>query len=86
MSDCPLCRAEKLSEWFFEDEVCYVCICVTCHLPMIVLRHHGKPSEQELEHLKCISKKVFPEKQWRGYARSIPMEQHFHQHFIEKLS
>ena len=78
--DCPLCQAEKLSEWFFEDEVCYICTCITCHRIMVVYRYHGEPTHQELDHIKEVSKKLFPSKKFRGFRRQI--FDHFHENLI----
>ena len=80
MTDCPLCRAEKLSEWKHEDEICYVCRCITCHRWQIVLRHHGEPTQKELEHIKEVSKRLFPDKKFRGFRRKI--FDHYHEHLI----
>ena len=77
---CLLCRKEKLTKWFYEDSVCWVAICITCGRPMVVLDHHGEPTEAELEHIKQVSKKVFPDKQFRGYRRRI--FDHYHEHLI----
>jgi len=79
-SSCPLCRGKKLSEWFWNDEVCWVAECTHCHQPMIVLNHHGEPTEKELQHMKIVSKKLFPDKGWRGVRRQI--QGHFHEHLI----
>jgi len=79
-SNCPLCRKEKLTEWLWNDNICWVCDCSNCRQPMIVLNHHGEPTERELEHMKIISKKLFPDKRWRGVRRQF--KDHFHEHFI----
>ena len=49
---------------------------------MIVLNHHGEPTPKELEHMKIISKKLFPDKRWRGIRRQL--KDHFHEHFVDK--
>ena len=45
---CLLCSAERLTDWHFEDEQCWVADCVVCSTPMIVWRTHGLP-DAELE-------------------------------------
>lgn len=40
---CLLCRAERLTEWYFEDDVCWIADCMICSTPMCVWRHHGLP-------------------------------------------
>jgi len=51
---------------------------------MMVLKHHGEPTEEELEHLKAVSMEQFPDKVWRGYRRKI--KDHWHEHLIAKAS
>jgi len=46
--DCLLCSADRVTDWLFEDEECWVADCVVCRTPMIVWRAHGLP-EAELE-------------------------------------
>ncbi len=41
--DCLLCRAERMTAWHLEDEVCWVADCVVCATPMVVWRTHGIP-------------------------------------------
>lgn len=77
---CPLCRADKITPWIYEDEVCWIAKCKTCGGDMIVLWHHGEPTLKELDHLKKVSQKIFPDKKWRGYRRMI--KDHWHEHFI----
>ncbi len=77
---CILCRKEKLTHWFYDDHICWIAECKTCGRPMIVLDHHGEPTAEELEHIKQVSKKVFPDKQFRGYRRRI--FDHFHEHLV----
>jgi hypothetical protein len=45
---CLLCTAEKVTEWHFADDTCWVADCLVCRTPMIVWRTHGLP-ERELE-------------------------------------
>lgn len=46
--DCPLCSAERVTSWHFEDEECWIADCLVCSTPMVVWRAHGLP-EPELE-------------------------------------
>lgn len=81
--NCPLCKLAKgniITNLYWEDEICVIVDCSSCGLPQIVLKHHGEPSEKELEHMKMMSKKLFPDKKWRGVRRQI--QGHFHEHFI----
>jgi hypothetical protein len=37
---CLLCRAEKITEWFHEDDDCWIAECTQCSLPMVVWKEH----------------------------------------------
>jgi len=39
--NCPLCTAEHVTRWFSEDEICWVALCKTCSVPMVVAQKHG---------------------------------------------
>ena len=43
---CLLCRGERLTEWHFEDETCWIADCMVCATPMIVWRTHGLPDSE----------------------------------------
>ncbi|MEX1046280.1 MAG: hypothetical protein WD050_02580 [Actinomycetota bacterium] len=40
---CPLCVAERVTEWHLEDEECWVADCLVCATPMVVWKTHGIP-------------------------------------------
>ena len=42
--DCPLCVAERVTAWHFEDDQCWVADCMVCATPMIVWKPHGLPN------------------------------------------
>ncbi len=49
---CDLCEAAKLTEWFHEDDVCWIAECDICATPMVVWRHHGvAPPADQLAHM-----------------------------------
>ena len=58
-SACVLCEAERLTEWYFEDEACWVTDCIVCMTPMVVWRTHGLPDDDTeaslLRHLERIA-------------------------------
>lgn len=37
---CDLCDAERITPWYFEDDLCWVAECEFCAVPMVVLRNH----------------------------------------------
>ena len=43
---CELCEAARLTEWFFEDDECWIAECESCYVPMVVWRvHDNAPSD-----------------------------------------
>jgi hypothetical protein len=51
-SGCMLCRAERITPWYHEDDVCWIAQCEICAVPMVVWRSHGvTPPPAELEHM-----------------------------------
>lgn len=79
MKDCELCRAEKLTEWKYEDDVVFVCRCVSHPDKWLIVlkRHTSQPTQEEMEYMRKIAERFFPSKQFRG-PKSIP--EHFHLH------
>ena len=50
---CMLCRAEKITPWFHEDDVCWIAECDICAVPMVVWRFHGtRPPTEHLDHMR----------------------------------
>lgn len=76
---CPLCKAEKLTEWVYEDEICWVAYCQTHRDKLIIVlkRHTSFPTQEELQHIKKVSLK-WPEKHWRD-PQSIRDHYHLHE-------
>jgi hypothetical protein len=48
---CELCEAAKLTEWFFDDDVCWIAECESCSVPMVVWRVHGAEPSEEIKSL-----------------------------------
>ena len=38
--ECELCEAAHTTDWFFEDELCWVAECEMCWVPMVVWKRH----------------------------------------------
>ncbi len=54
----PLCEAEELTEWYYEDDLIYICDCLSCEVPMAVIKRHDvEPTEEERLRIarKCYS-------------------------------
>jgi hypothetical protein len=81
--DCPLCRAERITEWYLEDDDCWVTDCMVCMTPMIVWRSHGLPDAETetalLARLEPIARGRYPDGYYvDGERRRIP--DHWHAH------
>ncbi len=49
---CELCEAARITEWFHEDDICWVAACEVCDVPMVVWKQHGEqPPDAEVEHM-----------------------------------
>ncbi|CAB4945262.1 unannotated protein [freshwater metagenome] len=49
---CDLCEAARLTEWFYEDDVCWIAECEICAVPMVVWRVHStSPASETLSHM-----------------------------------
>lgn len=93
MSDsahCELCEAAKLTEWFHEDDRCWIAECEACSVPMVVWRSHGtEPPVDDVAHMHaCLAKvgdQVFGANDWflDDNMRQIP--DHYHAHVRKKL-
>ena len=82
---CDLCEAARLTEWFHEDDVCWVATCEICDVPMVVWKRHGRePPPVELEHmlsqLAVVADTRLGAGEWSvdRVMRQIP--DHFHAH------
>lgn len=59
---CELCEAARLTEWFFEDESCWVAECEACCVPMVVWKnHHPEPDDDTKRHLHATLHAVVAE-------------------------
>ena len=74
-----------MTEWYHEDDVCWVADCEICDVPMVVWREHGaSPPEDALEHMLArlteVADRRFGAEGWSvdRVMRQIP--DHFHAH------
>lgn len=45
---CDLCVGNRVTPRFYEDHLCWIALCKSCGVPMVVLRRHStKPSREE---------------------------------------
>ena len=82
---CELCEAARLTEWFYEDETCWIAECEQCYVPMVVWKQHDpSPPEAVREAmLEMLGTVVRTSYRFDGYyiddnMRSIP--RHYHAH------
>jgi hypothetical protein len=83
--ECDLCEAARITEWFYEDDTCWVAECEICEVPMVVWKFHGNaPPEADVEHMLARLGSVADERlgvdgwSFDRVMRQIP--DHFHAH------
>ena len=82
--DCELCEAARLSEWFYEDDVCWVAECEACFVPMVVWKRHDPSPPEEVRvvlHARLSEMVVayYVFEHWvDDNMRSIPTHYHAH--------
>lgn len=81
--DCMLCRAERLTPWYHEDDRCWIARCEICEVPMVVWRSHGvNPPPADLEHmlarLRDVARREVGAFWLDDHMRNIP--DHWHAH------
>ncbi len=82
---CELCEAALLTEWHYEDDVCWVADCEVCSVPMVVWRRHGAdPPARDLQHMvRCLAAVADARFGSGGWSMDPVMRQipdHFHLH------
>ena len=80
---CDLCRAERRTRWYHEDDVCWIAECEICEVPMVVWRFHGTqpPAEHRahmMDRLRDVAVTEFGEFYVDDHMRNIP--DHYHAH------
>ena len=81
---CELCAATPFTEWFYEDDECWVAECESCSVPMIVWRrHHPQPPTDVRrrlhERLTAVIGEHFTDEIWIDEnMRTIPTHYHAH--------
>ena len=83
MPGCELCKlgggVDHGEKVFYEDSVCVVVLCRTCHVPMAVLKRHTSTATcREAIHLVRALQKLYPGRRIDFKMRSIPEHYHLH--------
>ena len=84
--ECELCEAAHTTDWFYEDELCWVAECEMCWVPMVVWKRHDPRPPAELRDvmLAHLAEAVVREYTFeRGHViddnmRTIPTHYHAH--------
>ena len=81
---CELCEAARLTEWYLEDDLCWVAECEACFVPMVVWKRHDPNPPEEvrvvlLQRLSAVADRVLSGEYWiDDRLRSIPGHYHAH--------
>jgi hypothetical protein len=81
---CELCEAARLTEWFYEDDVCWIAECDACAVPMVVWREHDAHPPRDLKatlhaRLSAVVEQHFGYEHYvDDNLRSIPTHYHAH--------
>jgi hypothetical protein len=81
---CELCEAARLTEWFYEDDECWIAECDACAVPMVVWRIHDPLPPREVKdvlhaRLAAVVKSHFDYEHYvDDNLRSIPTHYHAH--------
>lgn len=76
---CPLCAAEKITRWYYEDERIWVADCLVCWVPMVVLKEHGLGTRAQFDYMVLKARELFGDDCYLDpHMRLIPDHRHFH--------
>lgn len=82
---CELCEAARMTEWFFEDDVCWIAECEQCYVPMVVWKQHDPYPADDVRArmLERLGEVVQSSYAFDGFyiddnMRSIPAHYHAH--------
>jgi hypothetical protein len=82
---CELCEAARMTEWFYEDDLCWIAECEQCYVPMVVWKQHdaSPPDDVRGAMHELLGAVVRSSYRFDGYyiddnMRSIPTHYHAH--------
>jgi spore maturation protein CgeB len=81
---CELCQAARFTEWFYEDDECWIAECESCSVPMVVWRVHDPHPSDDVkamlhERLAAVMADVFEDPHVvDDNLRTIPTHYHAH--------
>jgi len=83
-AECELCAAARFTEWYHEDEQCWIAECESCSVPMVVWRVHDPhpPPEVKAELVaklrRIVARHFEGEVRIDDNLRTIPGHYHAH--------
>jgi hypothetical protein len=81
---CDLCEEARMTEWFYEDEDCWIAECEICAVPMVVWRNHDPSPPEDVraglhQKLAAVVARHFGFEHYvDDHMRNIP--DHYHAH------
>lgn len=81
---CELCEASRMTEWFHEDDECWIAECEACYVPMVVWKRHDNapPDDVKARLHERLATVVHTHFEYEHYVddnmRQIP--EHYHAH------
>jgi len=80
--ECELCKLERKTKWYYEDDHIVILECKSCKIPMVVFREHGmrEISATEEQQIMKIVNNIFKTDafQFRKKQRNIATHPHWH--------
>ena len=82
--DCELCQAARFTEWFHEDDDCWIAECESCSVPMVVWRVHDPEPPDDVKAMLHAKLAVVIERHFENEhyvddnLRTIPTHYHAH--------
>jgi len=84
VADCELCEAARITEWFHEDDDCWIAECEICCVPMVVWKCHDNAPPADVKAIlhERLAMVVVQHFDYEHYVddnmRNIP--DHYHAH------
>ncbi len=82
--DCELCQAARFTEWFHEDDDCWIAECESCSVPMVVWKTHDPDPPADVKTLlharlaTVMAREFEDEHVVDDNLRTIPTHYHAH--------
>ena len=68
-NDCDLCEAARITEWFHEDDVCWIAECEICAVPMVVWKSHDPNPPDDVKAARHVFTLAAPAKDERTLTK-----------------